>query len=89
MVSQNVFQQVCVRKEDDPENGSKALVSDGGAGGGAVHLVQDPEQGLDEALGQLGVILHQLCAGVLPPHFLVAPWRHRHSGFNILHRRGC
>ena len=43
VVSQNVLQQVCVRKEDDPENGSKALVSDGGAGGGAVHLVQDPE----------------------------------------------
>ena len=85
VVSQNVLQQVRVRKEDDPENGSKALVSDGGAGGGAVHLVQDPEQGLDEALGQVGVVLHQLCAGVLPPHLLVAPWRYRHSGLHISH----
>lgn len=73
MVPQHILQQLCVGKVDDPEDGSKALVSDGGAGRRAVHLVKDPEQSLDEALGQLGVLLHQLGSGIFSADLLVAP----------------
>lgn len=80
MVPQHILQQLCVGKVDDPEDGSKALVSDGGAGRRAVHLVKDPEQSLDEALGQLGVLLHQLGSGVFSADLLVAPCNaHAHT----------
>ena len=68
VVLQHVLQQLCVGEVDDPQDGAKALVSDGGAGGGAVHLVQDAEQSLDEAARQLRVLLHQLRPRVLPLH---------------------
>lgn len=81
MVPQHILQQLCVSKVDDPEDGSKALVSDGRAGRRAVHLIQDPEQSLDEALGQFGVFLHQLGSGVFSTDVLVATCStHAHKG---------
>lgn len=80
MVPQHILQQLCICKVNDPEDGSKALVSDGGASRRAVHLIQDPEQGLYEALGQLRVLLHQLSSGVFSADFLVAPCNtHTHT----------
>lgn len=75
MVPQHILQQLCISKEDDPEDGSKALVSDRRAGRGAVHLIQDPKQSFDKALCQLRVLLHQLGACVLSTDLLVTPWR--------------
>lgn len=74
VVPQHVLEELSICEEDDPEDGSEALMSDGWAGRRAVHLVQHPEQGLDEALGQLRVLLHQLGPCILPPHLLVTPW---------------
>lgn len=86
MVAQYVFKQVCICEVDDPEDGSKALVSDGRPGWGAVHLIKDPKQSLYEALGQLGVLFHQLSACVLSPHLQVPSCEDRHC-FTTFHTK--
>lgn len=78
MVPQHILQQLCICKVDDPEDGSKALVSDGGAGRRAVHFVENPKQSFDKALCQLGVLLHQLGSCIFSADLLVAPCRHTH-----------
>lgn len=75
MVPQHILQQLCISKVDDPEDGSKALVSDSGASRWAVHLIQDPKQSFDKALCQLRVLLHQLGTCILSTNLLVTPWR--------------
>ena len=73
MVPQHILQQLCISKVDDPEDGSKALVSDSRASRRAVHLIQDPKQSFDKALCQFRVLLHQLGSCVFSTNLLVTP----------------
>ncbi len=77
MVPQHILQQLCISKVDDPEDGSKALVSDSRASGRAVYLIQDPEQSFDKALCQLRVLLHQLGSCILSTNLLMTPCRQK------------
>ena len=75
MVPQYILQQLRISKVDDPEDGSKALVSDSRASRWAVHLIQDPKKSFYKALCQLRVLFHQLGSCIFSTNLLVSPWR--------------
>lgn len=89
MVPQHILQQLCISKVDDPEDGSKALVSHSRASRRAVHFIQNSKQSFDEALCQLRVLLHQLGSSVFSTVFLVTPWRWSEQVFNWVPQSYC